>query len=191
MKPAPITLTYGETRRRMAEDRRVLAQCLQDRGAELGWPWGSPSYVCVALYRLARYCFVRGWTLRARCLWQINLFLTGADISPLSDLGEGLLVVHPVAVTIVGRAGRGLIVEGFGGMGGGMAMDDIGAGPGLPVLGQDVELARGAMVLGPVAVGDRVRVGPGCTVTRDIPDDTEVEEQPLRLRRDTLAESSA
>jgi serine O-acetyltransferase len=176
-------LTFRETLRRLAEDRRVLRACYTARGVEADSVWWTPSHVCVALYRLTRYCYVRGWRLPSRFFWQLNLLLTGADIAPLSDLGEGLLIVHPVAVVISGSAGRGLVVEGFGGMGGGLEMHDVGAGPGLPLLGNDVELAHGAMVLGPVTIGNGVRVGPGCTVTRDIPEHSEVLEQPVRIRR--------
>ncbi|MEW6676498.1 MAG: serine acetyltransferase [Pseudomonadota bacterium] len=182
MPAAPDPLSFAETRRRMRGDCQALRQCLRARGLPDGALFWSPACQCVMLYRLSRHCHVRGWNLRARFFWQLNLWLTGADISPMSDLGEALLVIHPVAVTISGSAGRGLVVEGWGGMGGGLDMADIGAGPGLPVLGDDVVLDHGAMVLGPVRVGHRVHIGAGCTVTRDIPDDSIVEEPPVRVR---------
>lgn len=174
-------MTLGETRRRLAVDRRRLRDCLQARGIAGRWPRLSPSYTSVALYRYARLLYARGWTRLSRLLWQLNLFITGADISPMSDLGEGLLVVHPHAVTVVGSAGRNFTVEGQGGLGGGMSMDDVGAGPGLPLLGDDVRLERGAMVLGPVRVGNGVRVGAGCTVVQDVPDHCEVAPHPIRV----------
>lgn len=176
-------ISFAETRRRIAEDERVLRHCYESRNLRYGSLFWNPSRVCVVLYRLSRYCYCRRWFLLSRLLWQLNMLLTGADIAALSDLGEGLLIVHPVAVVISGSAGKRLVVEGFGGMGGGLSMENVGAGPGLPTLGDDVELAHGAMVLGPVKVGSRVRIGPGCTVTRDLPDDTETLEPPIRIRR--------
>ena len=170
-----------ETLRRLGVDRRRLEQCFRERAIPVRGVLLSPSFLCVAFYRFSRYFYARGWTRLARVAWQLNMLLTGADISPICDLGEGLLVVHPVAVTIVGSAGRGLAVEGLGGMGGGMAMDDVGAGPGLPLLGDDVQMARGAMVLGPVRIGSAVRIGPGCTVTRDLPDRCEVLSHRIRI----------
>lgn len=180
--PTGSKLTFRESLRRLGVDRRRLLACYLARGIMVRSVVFSPSFVCVALYRLSHYFYARGWGLAARAVWQINLLLTGADISPLSDLGEGLVVVHPVAVTVVGSAGRNLIVEGHGGMGGGLDLRDIGAGPGLPLLGHDVQMARGAMVLGPVRVGHGVRIASGCTVVRDLPDGCEVLPHPIRLR---------
>jgi serine O-acetyltransferase len=135
----------------------------------------------VWLHRWSHYCFARGWRIAARVLWHLNLWLTGTDLSPMSRLGEGLVIVHPVAVTVVGNAGARLTIEGLGGMGGGRSLADVGAGPGLPVLGDDVWLARGAMVLGPVRVGSDVYVAPGCTVVRDIEPGTRVTPHDVRV----------
>jgi serine O-acetyltransferase len=175
-------ISHRETRRRLAVDRERLIACMRERALPVGRVGLSHAFACVFLYRYSRLCFERGWKRRARILWQLNMFLTGADISPISDLGEGLLIVHPMAVILVGSAGKRLLVEGTGGCGGGLALEDIGAGPGLPSMGDDVSLARGAMVLGPVRIGSRVFIGPGCTVVRDLPDDTRVSSPPIRIR---------
>jgi len=178
-----LKLTLKETLHRIDIDRERLLQCYEERGIPIRSVALSPSFVCVVLYRISRFFYVKGWGLMARLVWQLNMLFTGADISPICDLGEGLLVVHPVAVTIVGSAGCRLTVEGLGGMGGGLSMDDIGAGPGLPLLGDDVQMARGAMVLGPIRVGNSVRIGPGCTVVRDLPDNSEVLAHQVRIRQ--------
>jgi serine O-acetyltransferase len=176
-------MTLGETRRRLAADLLRLQECFRERGVAVRSPRLTPSYVCVALYRYSRLCYMRGWRRAARLVWQVNVFLTGADLSPLSDVGEGLLIVHPHAVTLIGSAGRNLSIEGQGGLGGGMAMDDVGAGPGVPLLGDDVRMERGAMVLGPVRIGDGVRIGAGCTVVHDIAGGSEVAPHRVRVLR--------
>lgn len=180
--PTGPKLNFRESLHRLGADRHRLLACYLERGIPVRGVLFSPSFVCVALYRFSRYLYVHGWGLAARAVWQINLLLTGADISPISELGEGLVIVHPVAVTVVGSAGCNLTVEGWGGMGGGLDMSDIGAGHGLPILGDDVQLAHGAMVLGPVRIGHGVRIAPGCTVVRDLPDECEVLPQPIRIR---------
>jgi serine acetyltransferase len=177
-----VKLSFKETRRRMRVDKeRLLSKC-----KELGLPIKSvtfsTAYICVFLYRLSRYMYVHERTFIARFIWQFNMLLTGADISPICDLGEGLMVVHPVAVTIVGSAGDRLTVEGLGGMGGGMDMTDIGAGPGLPVLGDDVTMAHGSMVLGPVRLGNQVHIGAGNTVVKNVPSQSEVLVHKIRVR---------
>lgn len=178
--PAPLTL--AETRRRLRCDRARLIRCLRERGAGATVA-ASPSWHAVRLHRYSRLCYVKGWRIMARLLWQVNLWLTGADISPSSDLGEGLVVLHPFGVTVTGAAGRNLMIEGLGGMGGGMSLLDVGAGPGVPVLGDDVYIDRNAMVLGPVRVGDGAHIGPGCTVVRDLPAGSVVSLPPARIRR--------
>lgn len=120
-------------------------QCLRERGASATVS-ALPAWQAVRLHRYSRLCYVRGWRTLARALWQVNLWLTGADISPSSDLGEGLVILHPFGVTVTGSAGRNLTIEGLGGMGGGMSLLDIGAGPGVPVLGDDVYIDRNARV---------------------------------------------
>lgn len=167
-------------------DRARLEQVMRERGipgARAAW---SPSFLCVALFRISNFLFVNGRTIASRLVWQVNLFLTGADISPMCSLGPGLVVIHPVAATIYGSAGAGLTVEGHGGLGGGLSLADIGAGPGLPLLGDNVHLSRGASILGPVRIGSNVSVGPGCTVVRDLPEDTEVTAHEIRIRRAAL-----
>lgn len=61
------------------------------------------------------------------------------------------------------------------GCGGGSGLvTDIGAGPGLPVLGDGVVLEPGAMVMGPIRLGNRVIVGARCFVAKSLPDDAVV-----------------
>jgi len=175
-------LSFKETRRRMKVDKERLRTCCQKLGLPVKNVTFSASYICVFLYRLSRLMYVQEHRLVARFIWQLNMFLTGSDISPICDLGQGLLVVHPVAVTIVGSAGERLTVEGLGGMGGGMDLTDIGAGPGLPVLGDDVTMAHGSMVLGPVRLGNQVHIGAGCTVVKDVPDNAQVLAHKIRVR---------
>lgn len=82
-----------------------------------------------------------------------------------------------------------MLLQGYCGIGGGRSDVDRGAGPGLPVLGDDVELGFGAVILGPILVGDRVRVGPRTILTRDVPDDTDV--WPGETRRRRLGDATA
>jgi serine O-acetyltransferase len=182
-RPGTAPLTFAETRRRLRADRARLVECLRARGAPTGVT-GSPAWIAVRMHRGSRYLYACGWPVLARIAWQANLWLTGADISPSSELGEGLVIVHPFGVTVTGSAGRNLTIEGLGGMGGGMSLEDIGAGPGVPVLGDDVYIDRNAMVLGPVRVGDGARIGPGCTIVRDLAAGSVVTLPPARVRHD-------
>lgn len=60
---------------------------------------------------------------------------------------------------------------------------DIGAGPGLPVLGDNVWLDLGAFILGPVSVGDNAVIKARSLVTGDVPADSVADSSPSRIRK--------
>ncbi|ASF49103.1 hypothetical protein Q7A_03465 [Methylophaga nitratireducenticrescens] len=178
-----MSISWKETRARIKADKARLKIFFERDGA------GKPlllimnnSFLCIYLHRLSHYFFDRGNRVLARFFWHINLILTGADISPLSDIGGGFIVQYPLCLVIVGKFGENCTVEGHGGVGGGRDVKDIGAGPGLPVVGNNVHLAMGSFILGPVSVGDDVHVQPKCFITRDVPDGAVVEVREPRKR---------
>lgn len=184
-----MSISWRETRVRLKQDRQRLLAYLEQEGT------GRPlllllhnAYLAVWLHRLSHYLFERGLRLPARFFWHLNLLLTGADISPLSDLGGGLLLPRPLCVILVGKVGANCTIHGHGGLGGGRDTRDIGAGPGLPVVGDDVVFHVRALVLGPVRIGRGVCVGPGCLVTRDLEDGQAVElKAPRKMTQRDLA----
>jgi serine O-acetyltransferase len=135
-----------------------------------------PSFICVTLHRVSHHFFQSGHTLLARLVGQLNEMLTGADVSPAAEFGEGLVILTPPGIALSGKAGRNLTVMPCAGLGGELGRtEDVGGGPGLPVLGDDVVLEPHGGALGPVRIGSRVRVGAGVLVTTDVPDDSIVE----------------
>src|SRR5258708_8455685 len=143
-----------------------------------------PSFLCVLLYRISHHFFRAGHRHVARFFWQINLLVTGADISAPAELGQGLVILSPAGTVMMGTAGRNLTMMPCAGFGGEVGRrEDVGAGPGLPVLGDEVFMEPHTGVLGPVRVGNRVRLSAGIVVTRDVADDTFVEGPPPRFLR--------
>lgn len=182
MPPAPISA--AATRTRLAADRERLRSFFAARPhLAQGSLWLLPSYQAVYLHRWSHFFFQRGNRLLARLLWHLNLLLTGADISPLADIEGGFVLVYPVCTIVLGKAGRNLTVVGHSGFGGGMSPLDIGAGPGLPVIGDDVWLDLGAFILGPVRVGDGVVIRARSLVTSDVPAGSVVDSSASRVRK--------
>ena len=167
-------ITWRETRGRLAEDRRRIHAMLQAKfQSPPRWLLLQPSYLCVLLHRIAHYFWRRGGGKLARLMTQINSLVTGADIDPRSDLGGGLLIPHPVALTASGKAGKNLTMMPLSGIGMLPRAKDVGAGPGLPWLGDDVWVGPGCGILGPVRVGSGSRIEPG--TSRDVPPNSLVE----------------
>lgn len=179
MKEQEITInnkpiSWKTTRVYMQEDKKRLMKYFETHHDSLlpRFYLLYPSYQVVFLYRISSFFSQRGNPWIARLFWHLNLLLTGADISPISRIGAGLIFIHPQGCSFIGFAGKNLTLLGQCGIGGGLADTDIGAGPGIPILGDDVSLSFGALVLGPVRIGDRVKVGPRCMITKDTPADT-------------------
>lgn len=157
-------LSSDDLRRLLEADHLALVTFLGDEDSRRL----AHAFRAVKLYRWAQFHYGQGRRGLGRLIWQANLTLTGADISPISDFGPGLVVPCPLGVTLFGVAGNNLTVHGQAVLGGGVSRRDIGAGSGRPLLGNDVELGHGAMVLGPVLVGDCAKIGPGCVVMQDV-----------------------
>jgi FkbM family methyltransferase len=184
----PERLRWKQTFSRLRADRRRLVALMTHHGNKPPALFFHPSFLCVLLYRISNHFFRAGHRHLARCFWHLNTLLTGADISEPADLGEGLVIVSPAGTAIMAKAGRNLTVMPCAGLGSELGRrEDIGAGPGMPVLGDDVLLEPHCGVLGPVRVGHRVRVPAGMVLTKDVADDTSLQgPQPRFLRRQDL-----
>src|SRR4029077_5620182 len=118
---------------RLKADRHRLPLLLSDWHEEVG-VYLHPSFICVVLYRISHHFFQTGHSVLARLIGHFNELLTGADISPASDIDEGLVVLTPPGTALYGKAGRNLTVMPCAGIGGEIGRrDDVGGGPGLPV----------------------------------------------------------
>ncbi len=175
--------SWRETRALLRADYARLCEMLSDGdGRKPPLMFCHPSFLCVLLHRVSNHFQRAGHRFIARFFWHLNLLLTGADISELADLDGGLVILSPPGTAIMGRAGRNLTVMPCAGLGGETGRrEDVGGGPGVPFLGDDVVLEPHCGVLGPVRVGNRVRVPAGIGLTQDVPDDACLEGPRTRL----------
>ncbi|MGU3539179.1 serine O-acetyltransferase [Methylobacterium sp. A54F] len=169
-------ISWAETRAALAADRAHWRR----RGGRARLHRG---YFAIWLHRVSRYLHERGRGRTARLAWLANTWLTGADLPPLSRIGGGLFLPYPSGTLIAGTVGCDAVFgvqASIGGLCRGPDTD-IGAGPGLPRLGDGVVLEPAALVLGAVAVGDGARIGPRCIVVGDVPAGASVAPQPWRV----------
>jgi serine O-acetyltransferase len=144
----------------------------------------EPAFVSLLIYRYGRWAWQRRnsvarWfgTKLYGLMKVLILNVTKVWIPPQTTIGrdfhiihaEGSLSIHPAAV-IGDRCGV-------------MHNVTIGTnmGPGAPVIGNDVFIGVNSTVLGPIRIGDRVRIGPNTAVTTNVPSDSIVIGSPGRI----------
>jgi serine O-acetyltransferase len=121
-------------------------------------------FLAVALVRLAQGAG-RRLGLAGSLVKQLNHVLTGCDIAYQASIGPGLVLYHPTGVVVgpdcrIGARARVMQGATIG------ANRVAGSGPlGSPRIGDDVFVGPGAVIVGPVELGDRVQVGANSVVT--------------------------
>jgi serine O-acetyltransferase len=131
----------------------------------------TPGIVALTLYRFSHYFYVKRVRVLAWLLWLFNQYLCGVDINPSTEIGESCYIGHPVGTIISGKLGKNVMIFGAPAIGGGKGHGDVGAGDGLPVIGNNVVIALRAMIFGPIRIGNNVTIGAGALVIRDVKDD--------------------
>jgi serine O-acetyltransferase len=185
MHRLPPDSPWRETRRRMKQDRTRLfgSGTAPDREPQAAVP-AFPALTCVRWFRLSHYFSVIGWRRMARWCWLVNAYLTGADISPCCEIGGGLMIPHPAGVALHCRAGASLTVMAASGVAASLDSEDrVRSLDRAPQLGDEVYLSHHSGIYGPVTIGDRVRLLPGCILLRSVPGGVALIPRPLKFRK--------
>jgi O-antigen/teichoic acid export membrane protein len=109
--------------------------------------WQNMGSLAVTLYRIARYFYLAGFTRLARLIRILNSILTKSEINPGALIGPGLVLVSPSGVGVLSKAGRNVSFMAWSGLGR-SGNNDIGAGVGIPVTGDNVLFKQRSGALG-------------------------------------------
>jgi serine O-acetyltransferase len=153
-----------------------------------------PGLHALTLHRLSHAVWRLGLPLLARFLSQVGRLLTGIEIHPGAQIGQGVFIDHGMGVVIGETSVIGdqcLLYQGvtLGGTG-------KQHGKRHPTLMDNVVVGAGAKVLGAITVGANTRIGAGSVVLRDVAPDSTVVGVPGRVvhqsgvRIDPLAHSA-
>lgn len=131
-----------------------------------------PGLHALCLHRLAHWLYCRKVSFIPRLISHIGRFLTGIEIHPGAVIGQGVFIDHGMGVVI----GETAIVGDYTLIYQGVTLGGTGkeSGKRHPTVGKNVVIGAGAKVLGNIQIGDRVRVGAGSVVLRDVPSDCTV-----------------
>jgi len=139
------------------------------------------------LYRLASYC-VNTNKFALITLFPIYViyrlyaeFLLGLELPPRIVAGPGLSIYHAQGLVVHGTTKIGARCTLRQGVTIGNKKMKNGQLSGSPIIGDDVEIGAGAVIIGDIKIGNRVTIGALTVVTKDVPDDTTVVGQGVRL----------
>ena len=118
-------------------------------------------------YRIAHLLYKKKLFFLARLISQTSRFFTGIEIHPGATIGKGLFIDHGMGVVIGETAEVGDNVTLYHGVTLGGTGKDTGKRH--PTVGNNVIIGSGAKVLGPILIGDGVKVGANSVVLKDIP----------------------
>lgn len=124
-------------------------------------------FQALCLYRIAHRAWMRGIPLLPMVCTRVAQILYGIDIDHRARIGPGARIFHGVGLVIGPRAivGRNVILY----HGVTIGAPDHRKATTLPHLGDDVFVGAGAKILGPIDIGDGVRIGANAVVLRDVP----------------------
>jgi len=138
-----------------------------------------PGIKAVLLYRISHFFWKLGMPYVPRYLSEINRQLTGIEIHPGADIGNEFFIDHGGGVVIGETSVIGNNVTIFQGVVlGGVSIDPIKRHP---TLGNNIVVGTGAKLLGPITIGDNVRIGANSVVVIDVPPNSVVVGVPGRI----------
>ena len=137
------------------------------------------TFSIVLFYRLSRVenVLVRIFAIPAYKLIRI---VSNVQISRQVNIGGGLLLPHFGTIVLNKKATYGENLTLFHGVtvgAKGASSDDMK----LPIIGNNVKLSAGAIILGNITIGDNVVVGAGALVVKDIPNNSVAVGNPARI----------
>lgn len=116
------------------------------------------------LFRLATRCAKNKLLAPVALIIQhINRIYNGCVIGVNASFGEGFVIMHPIGVVINSKVKGGINITLESGV---VVGDEKGESP---TLGSHIFIGAGAKVLGPVTVGDNVKIGANAVAVKNIP----------------------
>jgi len=135
---------------------------------------GAQGFWALLIYRFGRWRYgIRpGWLRKPfsfvyHVLFKLVQILTGIELPCEVEIGNGFVIDHFGGIIISGYAKFGANCRIRNGVVVGLKNVEE---PIAPVIGDNVDIGSGAKVLGPIRIGNNVRIGANAVVLCDVPD---------------------
>ena len=126
-----------------------------------------PGFHARQLHRLAHVLHTRGLRLPARLISHLGRALTGIEIHPCAQIGEGFFIDHGMGVVI----GETTVIGDNCHLYQGVTLGGTSTKRAKrhPTLGEGVVVGAGAKIIGAVNIGDGAKIGAGSVVVTNVP----------------------
>ena len=140
-----------------------------------------PGFHAVFLHRINHVLWNMRIPILPRLLSHIGRFLTGIEVHPAAKIGPGFFIDHGMGVVIgeTAEIGKSVILYQ------GVTLGGTGKEKGKrhPTLRDNVIVGTGTKILGPITIGNNVKIGANSVVLRSIPDNATVVGVPGRITK--------
>jgi serine O-acetyltransferase len=160
----------GEVRRDLAAARARDPAAMGVAPLEILAAW--PGVHALLSHRVAHALDSAGLPLAPRLLAYASRALTGIEIHPAAQIGDGLFIDHGMGVVIGETAEVGENVTMYQGVT--LGGTGFAAGKRHPTIEDNVTIGSGAKLLGPITIGHGAKIGANAVVIHDVPSNTTV-----------------
>jgi serine O-acetyltransferase len=138
-----------------------------------------PGLHALWFHRRSHWLWTHNLKFSARFASHISRFLTGIEIHPGATIGRRVVIDHGMGVVIgeTAEVGDDVLIY-MGVVLGGTALENVKRHP---TIRNNVIIGSGAIVLGPIEIGDGAKVGAGAVVVRPVPPGATVVGVPGRI----------
>ena len=131
-----------------------------------------PGVQAVLAHRVAHALHDANVPLVPRTIAYVSRMVTGVEIHPAANIGDGLFIDHGMGVVIGETADIGDDVTLYQGVT--LGGTGFATGKRHPTVGDNVTIGSGAKLLGPIEVGHGAKVGANSVVITDVPPNSTV-----------------
>jgi serine O-acetyltransferase len=167
----------GTLRRVAGEVRRDLAAASERDPAAAGVRHGEilaawPGVHALLAHRVAHALRGAGVPVAPRAIAYLSRSLTGIEIHPCAQIGDGLFIDHGMGVVIGETAEVGENVTMYQGVT--LGGTGFASGKRHPTVQANVTIGSGAKLLGPITIGHGAKIGANAVVIHDVPPNSTV-----------------
>lgn len=135
----------------------------------------------ISLYRIARWCYLHKIPFVPNLVTLLIFLVYNSKVPHKAEIGKG---------TMLGYGGIGVVIHQDAKIGEYCVLGQqvtVGGGnskyPGVPKIGNNVHINKGAIVFGGITIGNNVEVGANAVVNKPVPDNAVVAGVPAKILR--------